>query len=156
MASRVAETTHPTNEDLLEGSERLSVYQATATAARGYRWCDKYLERERSKRFMRGDHARELAGDPHGASSVEAGVVATRGRGKIRVVLGADAARAGLTVIECAGLTRLLDEDQHEATAADAAGVRAGHRECEGGGDRGVDRVSARLKDLDAGFAGEL
>ena len=114
------------------------------------------LQRESPEGFVGRDHAGQLAGNPHRTSAVEARVVPTRSRGELRVEVRPDPHRTGLPIVQGSGFTGLFDEDDHESTATDSAGVRTGHGEREGGGDRGVDGVSARLEDLDPGFAGWL
>jgi hypothetical protein len=48
------------------------------------------------------------------------------------------------------------EADEHEASAADVAGLRMNDGEDESGGDGGVDGVAAALHRVNAGLRGEL
>jgi hypothetical protein len=58
--------------------------------------------------------------------------------------------RSRLAVVDGDGLARLGDVDEHEAAAADIAGPRQGHSECEADCHRRINRVAAALQEIDA------
>ena len=64
--------------------------------------------------------------------------------------------RRGLAVVDRDRLVAAREMHQHEAAAADIAGLRMRDGEREADRDRGVDRVAACLQDLDADARGVL
>ena len=58
-------------------------------------------------------------------------------------------------VVSCLSPLAVGAMDHHEAAAADIAGARIGHREREGRGHRGVDRIAASLENIGADARGD-
>ena len=60
-----------------------------------------------------------------------------------------------LAVVDGDRLAGLRDVDEHEAAAAEIAGLRQRHREREADRDRRIDGVAAALQDIDADIGRE-
>ncbi len=64
--------------------------------------------------------------------------------------------RRGLAIVDGDRLVARRQMHQHEAAAADVAGLRMRHRERESDRNRGIDRVAAGFEDIDADTGREL